>query len=303
MPDKTATGRPDAPAKPSYYDISMLKAPVWTWEVAGYFFLGGVSAGAYVLARMAERFGGKAHRDVTRAGTFIALLTALPCAPLLILDLGDRKRFHHMLRVFKPNSPMNLGSWVLTSCSALLTLATLREVLDDRRDELPADAVSFADRAINFGDITALPLVLMLGSYTGVLLSATSTPIWSRNKWLAPLFSASSMSTGAAAISLALDVAADEETASKAIVQKAETAARVAEAAALTGYVTSAGQLARPLTTGPGASQFWLGAVAGSLVLPELLQRLPAPGKIRRWPRAGPIVEWSSAERRNLTRL
>ncbi len=29
------------PAEPSYYDISILKAPPWKWEIANYFFLGG----------------------------------------------------------------------------------------------------------------------------------------------------------------------------------------------------------------------------------------------------------------------
>jgi hypothetical protein len=55
---------------PSYYDISMLQKPVWSWEVAAYFFFGGLSAGAYLLSRMAERFGGERRRDITRVGTW-----------------------------------------------------------------------------------------------------------------------------------------------------------------------------------------------------------------------------------------
>src|SRR5205085_5334062 len=102
---ETASSSPGA--KPGYYDVPMLKPPVWKWEIAGYFFLGGLSAGAYLLARMAERFGGRKYRDVTRAGTAIAWGSMLPCTPLLIKDLGDPKRFHYMLRVFKPSSPMN----------------------------------------------------------------------------------------------------------------------------------------------------------------------------------------------------
>ena len=41
---------------------------------------------------------------------------------LLVLDLGDPLRFHHMLRVFKPSSPMSLGTWSLTVYSLPLTL-------------------------------------------------------------------------------------------------------------------------------------------------------------------------------------
>ncbi len=102
---------------PAYYDLSMLKAPVWGAEVALYFFLGGLSAGAYPLARSAERFGGERHRRLTQAGTVVAVLAvpSLSSAPLLIADLGDPKRFLKMLRVFKPRSPMNLGVWTLTA--------------------------------------------------------------------------------------------------------------------------------------------------------------------------------------------
>lgn len=51
-----------------------------------------------------------------------ALLLALVLlgADLLLLvgDLGDPWRFHHMLRVFKPRAPMSLGTWSLSLCSA-----------------------------------------------------------------------------------------------------------------------------------------------------------------------------------------
>src|SRR3954471_19623037 len=97
--------------EPAYYNVSILKSPVWKWEIATYFFLGGISAASYVLARVAERAGGERYRNLTRAATYTAFATMLPCAPLLIHDLGDRKRFHHMLRVFKPTSPMSLGTW------------------------------------------------------------------------------------------------------------------------------------------------------------------------------------------------
>ena len=91
---------------------------MWTPEVGVYFFLGGLSSSAFSLARMADRFGRGQYRELTKGGTLIAALAALPCAPLLIVDLGDPKRFHHMLRVWKPSSPMNLGSWTLTAYTA-----------------------------------------------------------------------------------------------------------------------------------------------------------------------------------------
>lgn len=66
---------------PSYYDIPMLVAPLWKYEIAAYFFLGGLSTGAYLLARVAERAGGEKYRAVTRAGTWVSLATLIPCPP------------------------------------------------------------------------------------------------------------------------------------------------------------------------------------------------------------------------------
>src|SRR5215475_7083182 len=100
-----------------YYGLPMLKRPTWGWQIAWYFFLEGVSAGSFLMASLAARSGDKRLRPVTRAGHYTALLAFIPCPPLLIADLGDPSRFHHMLRVFKPSSPMNLGSWALSAYS------------------------------------------------------------------------------------------------------------------------------------------------------------------------------------------
>lgn len=277
------TELPGAQGEPSYYDVSLLKPPVWGWEIASYFFLGGVSAGAYILARMAERFGGERYRDVTRAGTTVAVLAALPCAPLLIADLGDPKRFHHMLRVFKPHSPMNLGAWTLTAYSGAAFLALLREWRrGDRRDE----ELSRVERVVDglvlaVTDAAGVPLALLLAGYTGVLLSATSTPVWTENPWLGALFSASAMNTGAAAVQLALAAGTGppESTAAEAL-DKIDTMGHVAEGLTTAGYLAAAGSLAKPLTTGGMAPAFWggvLGMAAG-----EVLKRLPLRGRAGR---------------------
>lgn len=275
---------------PSYYDISMLKPPVWKWEVAAYFFLGGLSAGAYILSRLAERFGGPEQRDARRAGAAIAALAALPCAPLLIIDLGDKKRFHHMLRVWKPKSPMNLGSWTLTAYTGMAMWAVLREWAQRHEEERSvaelahAPAQSVLDKGAQAAlDGAGVPLALLLATYTGLLLSGTANPVWSRNRWLSPLFMAGAMSTGAAAISLVLEASSDAETPAKATLQKVETAARIAEAVTLTGYLQSLGDLAAPITRGKLAPHLWGVTVGGGIALPELLESLPVGGKARRW--------------------
>lgn len=277
----------DALTGPSYYDIPILKKPVWSWEIGCYFFLGGLSAGSYILARVAERLGGDRYRAVTRAGTAIAMGALMPCPILLIDDLGQRSRFHHMLRVFKPRSPMNLGSWVLTGYSGILFVTAVNEWFGgaERRGMLGRAALLVLDAA-------GVPLALLFSGYTGVLLSATSTPVWTRNPWLGPLFTASAIGNAASAISLALEVdeavsGSSHDAVGAEPLEKIDTAARLAEAATLTGYLSTAGSLAKPLTHGEKAPYFW-GAAAG-LAVSEVLKRAPVGG------RAGRLLKAASA--------
>jgi formate-dependent nitrite reductase membrane component NrfD len=274
--------------QPSYYDTAMLKPPTWKWEVASYFFLGGLSAGAYLLSRMAERFGGERYRDVRRAGTAVAALTVLPCAPLLIIDLGDPSRFHHMLRVFKPHSPMNLGAWTLTGYSGAAAAAVLRE-LRHSGDEAERSRLGKITDGVLLAvtDAAGVPLALLLAGYTGVLLSCTSTPVWSKNLWLGALFSASAMSTGSAAVGLLLEMLG-ASTEQREAVGLVGSAAHLAEACTLAGYSTQAGSLAAPLTQGKQALPFW-GSVAG-MAVSEGLKRIAGRGRGGRWLRLASLA-------------
>jgi formate-dependent nitrite reductase membrane component NrfD len=248
----------DALSDRSYYDIPLLKKPVWTPEIGWYFFLGGLSAGSYLLARVAERLGGQRYRAVTRAGTWIALGALAPCPVLLIVDLGDPKRFHHMLRVFKWRSPMSLGSWVLTGYSGVVFFTARGEWFRGRRRGRPNLRGKAALLTL---DAAGLPLAILFSGYTGVLLSGTATPVWSQNPWIGPLFSASALSNGASAINLALELrrGADEETAKspeQEALEKIDTAAHAAEAVTTAGYLSTAGSLAKPLPHGKLAPYF-----------------------------------------------
>lgn len=259
--------QPSEKNAPTYYDVPLLKPPVWKWEVPVYFFLGGLSAGAHLLARMAARFGRGKHSKVTRVGELVALGAALPCAPLLIADLGDQKRFHYMLRVFKPKSPMNLGAWCLTAYSGITTLFAMRELF--RHQACKNDTGIPEKMAEGVGDLTGIPLAVLLAGYSGVLLSSTAIPVWRRNAWLGPMFSAGAVGTGASAVKLAL--AAGAHSKSIAALDAVENASHVAEAAALSGFIASAGAAAEPLLSGRHSQLFWAGAVGAGLAAPTVL--------------------------------
>ncbi|MEA2294332.1 MAG: hypothetical protein QOE86_1971 [Solirubrobacteraceae bacterium] len=167
----------------------MMKAPVWTWEVPLYFWFGGMASGASFVALACDLAGD--HRSA-RVARMVSLAAVLPCPPLLILDLGRPMRFLNMLRVFKPRSPMSMGAW----CLAVFSTVTAAAV--------GADLIA-KDRFARVAGFVNAALGGYLGSYTGVLLSATAVPVWARSHlFLGPIFISTGAATGAAACRLAL---------------------------------------------------------------------------------------------------
>src|ERR1700756_787834 len=103
------------PRKPGYYGQPVVRPPVWTWEIPVYFFVGGLAGMSAVIALAAAIFH---HTDVARAAMWAAAIGAALSPILLIVDLGRPHLFINMLRVFKPQSAMSMGAWILTAFDA-----------------------------------------------------------------------------------------------------------------------------------------------------------------------------------------
>jgi hypothetical protein len=157
----------------SYYGRPVLKPPVWEWGVPAYFFTGGLSAGCAVLAAGADLTRRPALR---RAGRISSLLTLLVSAYLLIADLGRPERFHHMLRVAKPTSPMSVGTWILTMYAPGVAIAAVSELLPSTvRHTMVGRLLRRIARPAAVSSAVLAPAV---ASYTAVLLSQTAAPAW-----------------------------------------------------------------------------------------------------------------------------
>ena len=237
-----------------------------------YFWLGGMAAGAYVTASLAQNFGSADDRSAAAGGYYVAAAALVPCAPLLIADLGRPDRFHHMLRIFKPLSPMNLGAWTLTGFTpiALARAASHASSTGLLRGPLGALARLVPTR---LAELAGCALGLTLAGYSGVLLAATNVPLWAKSKLLGGLFMASALASGSAAVSLqAASRGAPDATLHR--LATLESAASLGEIVILTGYVTQSGKTGRPLTAGRFSAPFWLGAVGAGTLLPLLLHRL-----------------------------
>jgi formate-dependent nitrite reductase membrane component NrfD len=250
-----------------YDAIPMLKRPLWGWEIAIYFFAEGISSGCFVLASVADICGNGRYRRVIRTARYTSLLTVAPCAPLLIHDLGRPERFHHMMRIFKPLSPMNLGAWALSGFALSVTVLALSE----SERALPAWSrrlLAWAPpRAVS---VIGLPFAFIMMSYPGVLLSATSTPVWARSRMMGALLGSCSMSTAASALALATTLDRQADPCTCGAIDRIQSAAHVCEAGLATAYLCQSGRAADPLTRGSYARMFWLGAIGCGLALPAI---------------------------------
>jgi formate-dependent nitrite reductase membrane component NrfD len=252
-----------------YYDYPVVRRPVWTWEVPAYFWLGGMAAGAFVTASLAQTIGSADDRRVAADGFYVAAAAIVPCAPLLIADLGRPDRFHHMLRIFKPLSPMNLGAWALTGFTPLAFARAALHAADTGllRGPLRALAMLAPRRLV---ELAGSLLGLTLAGYSGVLLGSTNVPLWAKSKLLGGVFMASALSSGSAAVTFqAARCGAPEKTLHR--LASIESAASLGEMAIVVGYLVQSGKTARPLTTGRFAAPFWLGAVGAGALLPFVL--------------------------------
>ncbi|HYW26589.1 MAG TPA: NrfD/PsrC family molybdoenzyme membrane anchor subunit, partial [Terriglobales bacterium] len=114
-----------APNVSEYPGRPVLKRPVWTWEIPVYFFVGGLAGASALLGLAADLAGqGALARNARMAAATGAMVSPL----LLISDLGRPERFANMLRVFRPTSPMSVGSWTLALFGGAAAAAAAADV-------------------------------------------------------------------------------------------------------------------------------------------------------------------------------
>src|SRR4051812_12856691 len=111
----------NTPNPQGYAGRVVTKAPNWHDLVVLDVLFNNLTTGLFLVAAVGELAAPAVFTPVATWAYPIALALLLIDLGLLVLDLGDKLRFHHMLRVFKPSSPMSLGTWCLTVYSLFLT--------------------------------------------------------------------------------------------------------------------------------------------------------------------------------------
>jgi formate-dependent nitrite reductase membrane component NrfD len=188
------------PRKPGYYGQSVVKPPVWTWEIPLYFFFGGIAGMSAVIGSGAVLFH---HVDLARLAMWVAAISGAVLSPvLLIMDLGRPRLFLNMLRVFKHRSPMSMGAWILCAFGACAVPGLIalelhaHQIFPGTFDQLlriAAGILIFASAI--FG--------ALLATYTGVLIGATAIPAWFLHRTLLPIhFGTAGLGSAAAVLEL-----------------------------------------------------------------------------------------------------
>jgi hypothetical protein len=194
---------PTQAIEPGYLSQDVTKVPGWHGLVAWDLLFNNLTTGLFLFAAVGELSAPGLLGPVARAAYPVALVLLLTDLMMLVLDLGDPLRFHHMLRVFKPSSPMSLGTWSLTVYSLPLTLIVGIEAAQFI-GLLPSGSIALEWvhwLAVVFCLVPAFGSV----AYKGVLFSTCSQPGWKDARWLGGWMANSALLLGCAQL-LALSV-------------------------------------------------------------------------------------------------
>ncbi len=264
---------------------------VWGWEVPVYLFLGGLVAGLLILNALVVLLD---RQERMPASANLAPMLTLPLLGLglgaLFLDLEYKLHVLQFYTTLRLASPMSWGSWVLLLVSLSGGLAGLAALA--RRRRFPGSIWSrlpLVSRLAAFGQRNLKPLArlnlavgLVLGIYTGVLLSSfAARPLWN-SALLGPLCLVSGVSTG-----IALAALLSREAAERHVLVRIDLLLILVEAAVVAlwllglGCAGEAGRQAAGLVLGGQyTAVFWLLFITVGLVVPFLLEFMALR---RRW--------------------
>jgi formate-dependent nitrite reductase membrane component NrfD len=262
---------------------------VWSWEIPLYLFLGGWVAGmmiinGYFLLR------GRHREDLCVCSVLPGLAVVLLSLGMLalFLDLEHKRYVWRLYTTFEIASPMSWGAWILLLvypallAAALVRVPPLLRALWPSLDRL-ADTVSARPRTVRAIGLANVAMGVLLGTYTGILLSGLGArPLWG-SALLGPLFLLSGLSSAAAFTHLVARHAEE-----RVLLAKSDNVFLLVElfliGLFLIGLLSASEahiRAARLLLGGPYTAVFWVFVVGLGIVVPLLVQSLAVGHRIR----------------------
>ena len=178
---------------------------IWHWQISLYLFLGGMAAGILAIAALYFIRGReKDYRTAVRITPFLAPVLLVLGLIALFIDLRHKLFFWQLYTNIRLQSPMSWGAWtlmVITQVSFIWCALHIRDIFPewDWKFQWLYDLEAFFNKYKKTLAWIMLIYAIILGIYTGILLSAfNARPLWNTSI-LGPLFLASGLSAGAAA--------------------------------------------------------------------------------------------------------
>ena len=179
---------------------------IWGWEIPFYLFLGGLAAGVLFFAAIFYIRGKENDfkAAVKIAPMFVPFILVIGLLALF-MDLRHKLHFWQLYTNIKLQSPMSWGAWtlmVITPLSVVWAGTYLEDVFPKFRwrwNWLRELKDFFVKHRLILAWIMVVYSII-LGIYTGILLSAfNARPLWNTSI-MGPLFLTSGLSAGAAMI-------------------------------------------------------------------------------------------------------
>lgn len=179
---------------------------IWHWQIPVYLFLGGLAAGILFFAGYFVVTGKEAKMQATvKWAPIIAPIALVLGLGALFWDLKHKLYFWQLYTTIRLESPMGWGAWtlmIITPLSLIWVASYMKEIfpwwhwkfkfLEQFERWVIKNRYWFAWVMMIYS--------IILGVYTGILLSAfNARPLWNTSI-LGPLFLVSGFSTGLAAI-------------------------------------------------------------------------------------------------------
>ncbi|HJV46189.1 MAG TPA: NrfD/PsrC family molybdoenzyme membrane anchor subunit [Bacillota bacterium] len=267
-----------------------LQNPHWHWEITLYLFFAGVAVGSYIFAAFGQLWGSKSDQRHSITGYFFTMPLIALCGILVILDFTVSDKVRAFTRVlwnprdlafnFKPTSMMSMGAWAISVFGIFATISFLYAVIKKYQIE---SRVPFSKLIVGFheGSVKKIYLTIgillagYIGSYTGILLTATQWPIWTHTSVIPLLFVISGVSTGLAVIVLAMTRQKREAEGYIHRLEKTDTYLMVAEIIVIGLFIFNLGPLAKVMITGSNGLLLFGGVLFAGLIVPLLLRYRP----------------------------